>query len=171
MTVLTSDPTRRAGWVMSDPARSQLEECGIDRAEVYRVLTEPQMVIPAPRGGQRFNGYGLSVIVDDGVIVAVQIDGATRGNWDGWARERAEFADADLTAADALVRSELQRQPASQVPEPRRRRRPVAAPIVTTHLIDRVHPRLRAEVTRLVAGDWSRMVVHSPCRVEILPAT
>jgi hypothetical protein len=38
-----------------------------------------------------------------------------------------------------------------------------------SEVLDQIHPALRREITRQVAGDWSRIVVLSPTKVQILP--
>lgn len=173
MTLTTETPA----WTLTDQARGQIIGCGIALSEVYRVLRKPQLMMPAPEGGMKYCGYGLVVIVDNGSdISSVAIDGASQDNWQEWAVERAVFRDSDVEAADALVHAEIGDPP----PEPvipaqvRRRRDPHPAPsgqVTTTHILDRIHPALRAEITRQVDGDFTRLVVHSSTKVTILPTT
>jgi hypothetical protein len=163
-----------ASWNLSPLAKYQLEECGLAFSEVYRVLRQPEAIFPGINGGKRFQGYGLVVTVDtDETIETILIDGATAENWSDWAAERAYFADGDVAGADALLRRDLApRVPGTAQDAPRRRRRrqvEPATPTTKSHILDAVHPALREEITRQVAGDFSRLVVHSPLKVSVLP--
>lgn len=166
-----------ATWTLTEHARAQLANCGIALSEVYRVLRQPQLMMPAPEGGFKYCGHGLVVVVADSMdITSIIIDGATADTWEGWAVERAEFGDSDIAAADALVRAQLplarQDPPARRPRRTRTRTAPaVPAPLRSSHVLDAVHPALRAEITRQVAGDFSRLVVHSSTNVSILPLT
>jgi hypothetical protein len=211
---------------LTDFARHQLEECGVALSELYRVISAPAICLPGLRPGtQRLNGFGLSVIIrDDHVIEAVEIDGASADDWEGWAEERAAFGDGDVAGADQLVsrvfarsvtpKEPSQRQiefwerrrrreaqallrrmqvgikpepvPARTVPqtrpEPCRELQPMGTPRPTpiparipaqgarvdpANPLAGIHPALHAEITRQAAGDWSRVVVHSPTKVTI----
>lgn len=95
-------------WRLTDYAKYQMEECAIAFSELYRLLHKPDIRMPNGDGTYRYNGYGLSAITDGQTIVSVQIDGASSSNWEGWARERAEFGDSDIEGADALVAKQAQ---------------------------------------------------------------
>lgn len=173
------EPTARIApevhWDLTEAAREQIAESGIALSELYRLLKNPAMRMPGNTSGyERLNGYGLSVLVQGTRIVSVEIDGATRDNWKEWARERAEFGDGDVEQADAMVREDArawQRQQ-SWVPRQKKRKKheTVAGPVRVQHVLDKVHPALRAEITRHVKGDFSRLIVHSPTNVTINPA-
>jgi hypothetical protein len=158
-------------WSLTDVARGQLEGCGIAYSELYRLVRKPVLTIPGLEPGtQRWTGYGLTIIVCDREIRAVEIDGATSANWADWAVERATFGDGDVAGADALIAEEIARRARERTFLPRARRvKPAPPPLMKTHILDRIHPALHAEITRLVAGDFSRLVIHSPTRVKILP--
>jgi hypothetical protein len=109
-------------------------------------------------------------------VRSIGIDGQTAENWEDWAVERATFGDADVAGADALVREQLAAITArlhhSIRPRTRRHkpRRDEDTPTVqTAHILDRVHPSLRAEIARQCAGDFSRLVIHTPTSVTINP--
>jgi hypothetical protein len=161
-------------WSLTEHARAQLTECGISLSEVYRVLRQPQTMMPAPEGGFKYCGYGLVVVIENGTeITSIILDGASADTWEGWAVERAEFGDSDVATADALVAAELvpaQREDPPAERRARRRTRAVPAPrLNTSHILDAIHPALRAEITHQVAGDFTRLIVHSSTNVSILP--
>lgn len=164
-------------WTLTDAARAQLEGCGIAYSELFRLVRDPVLSMPGLEPGvRRINGYGLTALVCGQEVRAVEIDGATAGNWQEWAVERADFGDGDVAGADALVKDELSRlthrSQSAGFPGPRRRRKrrkEDEPPVQKTHILDRVHPALRAEITRQVDGDFSRLVIESPTKVTILP--
>jgi hypothetical protein len=170
MSLSTDTPS----WTLSDLARGQVIACGIALSEVYRVLRKPQLMMPAPERGMKYSGYGLVVVIDGPEILSVIIDGASQDNWQDWAVERALFGDGDVAGADALLHAEvtLPPPPAERPAQVSRRRGPQApspTPLTTSHVLDKVHPALRAEITRQVDGDFSRLVVHSSTKVTVLP--
>lgn len=158
-----------------------MEAIGVDAREVLAVLEKPEVVRQVPgTDRERRNGYGLTVTVIDQVVMSVALDGATRENWEDWARERALFGDGAKVPVlveqpvPEVVESDL--WAASTSPgwsphfKPRHRRsQPAAAPVRRSHVLDNIHPALRAEIARQVDGDYSRLIVHSPTNVEILP--
>ncbi len=160
-------------WTLTDQARYQQEGCGIALSELYRLLRQPTMTVPGIIPGERrVSGYGLVATVYRNEVRTIAIDGATSVNWSDWAIERAEFGDSDVLGADALVAEDAARLAGALRREyiPRARPAKVAPPpLVVTHVLDRVHPALHAEITRQVAGDFSRLVIESPTRVTILP--
>jgi hypothetical protein len=159
-------------WSLTGVARAQLEGRGIALSELYRLLHKPVMTLPRAGSNEvRVNGYGLSAIVCGREVRSVGIDGQTAENWEDWAVERAVFGDADVAGADALLREQLATMTARLSRGlPRQKRvqvEKVAPQVETAHILDRVHPKLRAEIERLVEGDFSRLVIHSPTRVTI----
>ncbi len=174
MTLVTSDPAPAPVWTLSDVARDHLKARGISLSQVYRVLRIPELTTPSPEEGiTKYFGYGLVVAVnDESVIQMIGHDGATADNWQDWAIERALFADGDVAGADALVRAELRTLPPPRIqfeqPKPKKHDE-TPPPVTTTHVLDSIHPALRDEITRQVAGDFSRLEVHSPTRVTIHP--
>lgn len=159
---------------LSDKARGMCTAAGISMAEVYRLFKEPEMRLAGNGPGEtRVNGYGLSAIVrSDGLILTVQIDGADRDNWSEWARERAVFGDGDADGAFELLAADARAWQRSQpwIPRKRSSTETIASPVERGHILDSVHPSFHKEITRLVSGDFSRLVVHSYMSVEILPA-
>jgi hypothetical protein len=179
--------------------RRQIQELGVSAAELVRLVCEPITVMPGPMPKtQRIAGYGLVALVADGTVVRVIIDGASCDNVHEWAVERAAFGDGDVTGADTFVNQALRtvREPVNPVmPNPRRKRaevsvfpvetrrvepvQPVVAPVQPQQLVSavetdedilsRIHPALRAEITRQADGDLSRVVIESFTRVSILP--
>ncbi len=193
MTLLDDTGLHTQRWSLSDRARYQIEEAGISLSELYRLLDRPQMKMPA-RGGERINGYGLTATLCGTTVEQVGIDGATSSNWRDWAVERAEFGDSDVAGADEHLKALMQRltvgikkqRPARQqtpsqkaIPKPRPSKPPVEASSVCPEvkveidpsvILERIHPKLRALVTRQADGDFTRLLIHSATRVEILPA-
>jgi hypothetical protein len=153
-------------------------QMGLDVREVFGVLDNPQLRMPAGQGEERLNGYGLTCIVRGETVVSVGIDGATKDNWEEWARERALFSDGAKIPTQFTPPPVIEEEPETiwaHTPAPRKhsiRRRtttPTAGALRTTHILDDIHPALRDAITAQVNGDFSRLVVHSPTKVEILP--
>lgn len=156
-----------------------MEAIGVDAREVLAVLERPDVKRRQPDGGTRMNGYGLTLVVDGVTVRTVGLDGADRHNWEDWARERAQFGDG--ANVPILVPQELEPESDSTSWatsssagyhhfKPRlRRAKPPAARVHTRHVLDDVHPALRASITEQVGGDFSRLIVHSSTKVEILP--
>lgn len=165
-------------WHLLESARTHMEAIGVDAREVLAVVERPAVRRQLPDGRTRLNAYGLTITVRGTDIVSVGLDGATADNWEDWARERAIFKDGANVPVLVEVKeededsSELWSTSASAGYhhfKPRvRRPKPPSAPVKTGHVLDRIHPALRAEITRQVDGDFSRLVVHSPTNVEII---
>jgi hypothetical protein len=168
MTLAPDIPT----WTLTAHARAQLDECGIALSELYRLMRSPSISMSCPDPAERrVNGFGLTTVVSGTTILSVEIDGATTVNWREWAAERAAFGDGDVAGADELVKQDALRLRREQEFMPRQRRRKErAVAIETSHVLDRVHPALRQEISRRVEGDFSRLVIHSPTKVTIQPA-
>ncbi len=164
-------------YTLSDQAQGQLDGCGIALSEIYRVLQKPTRQQPWP-GGYRYFGYGIWVIVQGSVVDSVGLEGARAHDWEERALERALSGAADVATADALLQRDAVERFGDFVLEPSvpaqrqpKKRLPVRAeaPVRHVSILDQIHPALRAEVTRQVDGDFSRVVVESPTNVTILP--
>ena len=143
-------PTRVAGYALTRHALDQMAERGIDADQVARVILNPSYRL---RGGMHAND-NLTIYTDPRrhVITAVL---------------RSHEVQELVEASQRKVIPTPQVSPEQPVVE--RRRKPRAAPVARSHVLDSIHPALRAEITRLVDGDWTRLVVHSSTNVEIKP--
>lgn len=148
-----TSPGRVAGYGLSRHAIAQMDERGIDREQVATALLNPSECAPDTPHGTRaqYANRNVSVFVNDRTrtILAVLRQG-----------EVDELAVKPPPATKSI--------PAQYVPR-EKRRRPRPAPVKRSHVLDAIHPALRAEITRLVDGDFTRIVVHSPMKVEIRP--
>lgn len=170
-------------WTLTPAAAGHMQEIGVDAREVIAVLENPQLRMPAGDQQERLNGFGLTIIVTGSRVISVGLDGADQDNWQDWAVERALFGDGANVPeqTQATLRLETAKPAIAPVPQQIpgavrfKRRQTVALPaarcgrVETTHVLDGVHPALREAITNQVEGDFSRLLVHSPTRVEILP--
>lgn len=144
-----STPGKIAGFSLTKHAAGQMEERGIDRDQLATVLINPAY---RQRNGTAAND-NITVYLDHRthVITAVLRAGEVE----------------ELAVATRKKPAPVPQQP--QYVERRRPVKPVAPKVKRSHVLDSIHPALRKEITRLVDGDFSRLVVHSPTNVEIKP--
>lgn len=141
--------TRVAGFAMSRHARRQADERAIGTDELATVMLNPMYRQP---NGSRANA-NLTIYLD----------------------ERKHLITAVLRTDEITELATTTRRKPVPAPSPepvferRAARKPRPLPVQRTHILDSIHPALREEITRLVDGDFSRLVVHSPTNVHINP--
>lgn len=161
-------------WKLTDAAESQMEALGVDALEIFAVLNKPSMRKRNRYSGEDYCGYGLIVVVLGWLVTDVFLEGANADTWEECARRRAELRTSLNMPALPVEKVERDTHSKDSVPlfyGNKRFERPQPAPstVKQMNVLERVHPALRDAVRAQLNGDYSRLVVHSSTRIEILP--
>lgn len=159
-------------WVMTPHARQRAAGRGLNESDVLAVAAYPQLVRDDLKGDpdvRMMVGRGVLVVANvvDRVVITC---GPADGDDAAWQVDAARVAALDADDSDrpsstyAGMPTARGRARASST----RTGRPAASSVQVRHVLgDDVHPAIRARVAKLVDGDWSRVRVLSPTRVEI----
>lgn len=151
-------------WVISGHAQEQMEERGVARDQLDKLLRWPQVSIPDPMGKPNcryYSGGGVLAVVDEGAheVITVGIIGASNRDWESFLPPPA---------------IEESPQPAAPLRRPRRRRpKDKGLPVARGNVLDGVHPGIAADVRSYLAAnglDFRAVTVLGPTQVEIDPS-